>query len=108
MLHQVSRAVDAIVDVDDTPLAIQTPSVRRTVSGTAAIIDVKERHASTRPVLDKRIEGGLRGGRGASVNGHQKWRLVTRGRREVLVSGRVIIAKCRAPARGRKLDMFRD
>src|SRR6266516_5167084 len=50
------RAGDAIVDVDDAPIALQTVAVRTTESGASAVVHVEHRNAAARPILNAQIE----------------------------------------------------
>ena len=57
------RAVDAVVDVDDAPVAVESLAVGAAKAGAAAVIHVEHRDAAARPVLDAEVErrGGGRG-----------------------------------------------
>ena len=53
--REIARAVDAIVDIDDAPLAVEPFSVCAAVAGAAAIIDIEHRDAAAGPVLELSI-----------------------------------------------------
>ena len=54
--HHRLRAADAVLDVDDAPLALQAIAIRPAVAGAAAVIHVEHREAAAGPELHLRIE----------------------------------------------------
>jgi hypothetical protein len=63
LLCQILGGVDAIVDVDDAPVAIEPAHVLAAVAVAAAVIDVDDGNATAREHLPVESEGG-RGARG--------------------------------------------
>ena len=52
---QIARAVDAIVDVDDAPLAVEPFAIRAAVAGAAAVVHVEHGDAAAGPVLNRNL-----------------------------------------------------
>src|SRR6266550_3857129 len=50
---KIARAVDAVVDIDDTPLTVEPFSVGASVTGAAAVVDIEYRDASAGPILNR-------------------------------------------------------
>ena len=55
-LDEVAGGVDAVLEVDDAPLPVQPLAVRAAVAGRAAVVDVDDGEAATRPELDAEAE----------------------------------------------------
>ena len=75
-LCEETGTVDAIVDVDDPPLAVQPFAVTPTVAGAPAVVDVQHRDATTGPILPVRRVGRARGRGWTTVAHHQQRRLL--------------------------------
>ena len=56
LLDEVARRVDAVVEVDDPPLPVQPLAVRAPVPRRAAVVDVHDGEAATRPELGAEAE----------------------------------------------------
>ena len=67
MVRQIIGAGDAILNVDDTPLALQLFTVFPPISGAAAVIDIEDRKAAAGPVLNREAERATGRGRWAAV-----------------------------------------
>src|ERR1044071_6195768 len=50
---EMTRAVDAIIDVDDTPSPGEALSARATIPQAAAVIDIENGNATAGPILDR-------------------------------------------------------
>src|SRR5207302_657126 len=53
---QEFRAVDTVVDVDDTPVAVQSLPIGAAEAGAAAVIDIEHRDPAARPELGAEVE----------------------------------------------------
>src|SRR6516165_7797595 len=75
-LGEALRAVDAILDVNNAPLAAQQVAIFPAVAAAAAVVDIEHCDSAARPELDKRFER-IPGGRGGTaVTFHeQRWPL---------------------------------
>ena len=67
----MTRAVDAVVDVDDAPLPVQAIAVRAPIARAAAVVHVEHGDAAAGPVLHAEIEhAGRERGRAAMALDH--------------------------------------
>ena len=86
---EMARAVDAIGDIDDPPISLQTKTILAAITGAAAVIDVENRKAAACPILRPPAERrGGGGGRAAVAMHDQRRQLAVRGRKSA-VPGRV-------------------
>src|SRR5215472_12061320 len=52
LLDQVAGAIHAVIDVNDTPLALEPLAIGASIAGAAAIIHIENGYATAGPVLD--------------------------------------------------------
>ena len=78
-LGEVQRARDAVLDVDHSPLAVESLAIRAAVAGAPPVVDVEDREAAARPELDGRVKGvGGRSGRASVAEDEERGRLAGR------------------------------
>ena len=71
---QIVRTVDAVVHIDNPPVAVQALAISPSITGAASIVHVQNGKAAARPVLNPQIKRGLRGrGRSAVTFDDQRW-----------------------------------
>ena len=56
--RQKLRAVHAIVDIDNSPIAIQSFAIFAAIARAAAVVNVEHRHAATGPILNCQHQDG--------------------------------------------------
>ena len=91
LLGEPAGAGDAVVDVDDAPLALEALAVVAAVAGRAAVVDVEDREAAAREQLDASAAKRGRGlrGRAAMARDDERRQLARRApRRPVRRAGR--------------------
>src|ERR1035437_2333206 len=71
---EVARRVHAVVEVHDSPGALQSLAVRAAVAGAAAVVDVGDGEPPTGPVLDRVVESGVALCRRPTVTGDNERR----------------------------------
>ena len=86
---QVAGSRDAIVDVDDPPLAVEPAPVLAAVAGAPAVVHVHDGDAAAGQELPGEIERGQRVRRGAAMRQHDERRAFPLGRDELGVRRRV-------------------
>ena len=72
---------DTIFDVNHAPSFFQLISIGATKTRRSSVVHIRDRKASTRPILNPRIKGGARGRRRPPVTLHQQGRPLSRARR---------------------------
>ncbi len=78
-LRQPLGAVDAVLHVDDTPLAVEAMPIGPAVARAAAVVDVQHGKTAAGPVLDRQPEADAgRARRTAVTNDDQRRRLTIR------------------------------
>src|SRR5215211_6565736 len=88
-LGEVNRPVGAVVDVDDTPHALEATTVFPPVARAPTVVHVEHGYAAAGPVLDLRVQGRA-GCRGRTPVAHyEKGREFAIGRHEVPILRRV-------------------
>ena len=71
--YEIAGAIDTVVHIDNTPVAVQALAIGSPIATTAAIVHVQNGKAATRPVLNAQIKRGLRGrGRSAVAFDNQR------------------------------------
>src|SRR5215211_2116484 len=101
---QVAGGGDAVVDVDDPPLAVQATPVGAAVAGGAAVVDVHHGDAPAGEELVADVQGAGDPGGGAAVAGHDQRRPLPLGALGVAVGRRVVQGVGGAAALGGELD----
>src|SRR5207245_6646429 len=64
---QVSCGVDAVLDVNDSPVVIKSQPIVSAISGAAAIVDVHDSDSTTCPILNLVSSNGWTEAGGSSV-----------------------------------------
>src|SRR5438477_79271 len=107
LVDQMARSVDAIVDVDDAPVPVESLPVGAAVASRAAVVDVDQRQAAAGPVLVlEGIRRARRSGR-PTVAMHDQGRLLSRRWLVVLVPRRVVDGVRGQAVLGWKLNRLR-
>src|ERR1039458_5807630 len=98
------RGVDAVVEIDHAPGALETFTIRAPVPGATAVIDVHNGKPSARPVLDRIVQRGTATRGWPAVARHDEWGCFTLGPIEVTISGGVVERVRRQSILGRELN----
>src|SRR5262249_23504009 len=112
-VFEISRGIDAILDIDNAPIPFQPLAIRASISRTSAIIHIDDGKAAARPVLSRKPERGWRGARRAAMAYKHEARPrfhrrgVSRRRGEMFVLWRVEKGECCLTIRSWKLDRLR-
>ena len=77
-LRQEPGSVDAVVDVDDAPVALETVAIGAAEAGAAAVVHVEHRNAAAGPVVCRETERTRRGGGRAAMALDEQRRLFVR------------------------------
>src|SRR6185295_17752387 len=78
-LFKVSSRVDAVVDVDDSPLPSQAFTICAPIPSAAAIVHVHNCNSSARPVLNSQSESRRRRAGGtAMADNNERWAFANR------------------------------
>src|SRR5215472_15245649 len=102
-LGEALRAVDAVLDVNNAPLAPQQVAIFPAVAAAAAVVDIEHSDSAAGPELDKRFERTPGGRGGTAVTFHEQRWPFSRSRRVVGI-GRRIEQAVRSAAAARILD----
>ena len=70
--HEVERGVDAVVDIHDAPLSVESTPVLGSVAGAAAVVHVHNGDAATGPVLVRQAQRCRGAARRSAVADDQK------------------------------------
>src|SRR5258708_24232789 len=96
---EVTRAIDAILDIDDAPLSIETIAIFAPIAAAAAVIHIEHADAAARPILDPQVERRRRRGGRAALALYQERGVLPRRRRPggvfLLLGGS--LGRCAAP-----------
>src|SRR6202011_2241109 len=82
-------AVDAVVDVDNAPIAVQALAIGPAEAGAPAVIDIEHRDAATGPELRGQIERARGRAGGTAVALDQQRRLFLRPADELRIARRI-------------------
>ena len=105
---QVARAGDAIIDIDDAPLALERVAISPAEAAAAAVIDVQHAEAAAGPVLGRQLQCIARHAGRTAVADHDHRRQAVGIHVDIVVFRRVEKGLCDAPAAAGKADAVRD
>ena len=64
----MTSTVNAIIDIHDSPVALQTLPVSSTETGAAAVVHIEYRNTTAGPILNGQTQGGTGGGGWPTMN----------------------------------------
>ena len=108
LVHEKASRIDAVLQVDDAPLAVQPLAVGASVAGRSSVVDVDDGETSTRPELRVQAEHRARARRRAAVAHHDQRRQLAFGRGVLGAHGRVEERMGGEVVLGRELDRTRQ
>src|SRR5262249_38665469 len=73
-LNYVTCSVDTIINIDDSPVSLETVTIRTSISAAAAIINIKHGNPTTGPVLNTGIERSRRRTCRSTMTLYYQWR----------------------------------
>src|SRR6185295_9772026 len=86
---KVPRAVHAIIDVDDSPLAVEPAAILGAVPVAAAVVHIQNPKAPARPILDRQLERSRARRRWPAVADGDQRRAFTRGSFVIAIRWRI-------------------
>jgi hypothetical protein len=104
---EVERAIDAILDIDNVPFAVEAIAIGAPITAAAAVIHIEHANTAARPVLDPQVERRRRLGGRAAMALDEERRLLARRCRVVGVCRRVVEGIGGGAAAARKGDELR-
>ena len=107
LADQILRRVDAVIDIDDTPLALEPFAIRPAVARTAAVVHIDKGEATAGEVLDAHAEGRVGRAGWPAVAAHDQRRPIALGRAVVAAGRRVVQRVGDRAARGRERNRAR-
>src|SRR6185369_6101469 len=82
-LDQITRAVNAIIHVDHSPLPVQPSPVIGAVAGASAVVHIQHAEATAGPILNREFESGIPRVSRPAVTDHYQWRTFVFGRLKI-------------------------
>ena len=99
-INEVLGAVNAVLNVHDAPVAVQTLTVGTPKGGRTAEIHVQNSKSTAGPVLERHLQAGARSLGRPAVHVHDEGRKLTLRGSEIRVHGRVVEAVSLFTVRG--------
>src|SRR5918995_3275231 len=86
---KISGAIDAVIDIDNSPLTFKSLPVCAAVTRAPAVVDIDNRDTATGPILDCIAQRGGSSRSRATVAHHQERRPFIRRFHVISISGRI-------------------
>src|SRR5215510_4200063 len=84
-IGEIASAVNAVVNIDDAPLLVESLSILPSVTGTAAIVDIEHGEPAAGPILNRQTQGRRSRSGWSTMTLHDQWRLFVVGRTKVRI-----------------------